>query len=292
MSAPESPWIGDPHALRVIATTALLGASAGAIGTMLTLRSRALAGDAVGHATLPGLAGASLAGLALGGTGRELWLLMPGAIAGACIGMACMDALQRILRIGADAAMAVTLGTLFGLGVALLSVVQQAPGGHQAGLDGLLVGRAATLVVQDLVSSAVLAALTLALFMALGRDLRAAAFDEQYARMVGRPVSMVMALVSAAIVCAIVAGTHAVGLVLVVALLVMPATAARMLSDRFGTVVIASAALGALGAAAGTAASAMVPGLATGPLIVIACALLLAVSVGVRRIRRAGWGAA
>ncbi len=292
MSAPESPWIGDPHALRVIATTALLGASAGAIGTMLTLRSRALAGDAVGHATLPGLAGASLAGIALGGTGRELWLLMPGAIAGAGIGMACMHVLQRTLRIGADAAMAVTLGTLFGLGVALLSVVQQAPGGHQAGLDGLLVGRAATLVMHDLLAAAALAAMTLALFMAFGRDLRAAAFDEQYARMVGRPVSMVMALASAVIVCAIVAGTHAVGLVLVVALLVMPATAARMLSDRFGTVVIASAVLGALAAAAGTAASAMVPGLATGPLIVIACALLLAASVAVRSIRGAGWGTA
>lgn len=292
MAAPESPWIGDPHALRVIATTALLGASAGAIGTMLTLRSRALVGDAVGHATLPGLAGASIAGIAIGGTGRELWLLMPGAIAGACIGMACMHVLQRALRLSADAAMAVTLGTFFGLGVALLSVVQQAPGGHQAGIDGLLVGRAATLVMPDLVAAAALAVVTCALFLACGRDLRAAAFDEQYARMVGRPVSMLSALVSAVIVCAIVAGTHAVGLVLVVALLVMPATAARMLSDRFGTVVIAAACIGALGAAAGTVASATMPGLATGPLIVIACALLLAASVAIRRIRRGTWSAA
>lgn len=291
MEAPDSPWIGDPHALRVIATTALLGASAGAIGTMLTLRSRALAGDAVGHATLPGLAGASLAGIATGGTGRELWLLMPGAIAGACIGIACMHLLQRALRLSADAAMAVTLGTLFGLGVALLSVVQQAPGGHQAGIDGLLVGRAATLLMSDLVAAAALAAATCTLFLACGRDLQAAAFDEQYARMVGRPVSMVTGLVSAVVVCAIVAGTHAVGLVLVVALLVMPATAARMLSDRFGAVVTAAACIGALGAAAGTVASAAMPGLATGPLIVISCASLLAASVAVRRIRR-GTGSA
>lgn len=292
MSGPESPWIGDPHALRVIATTALLGASAGAIGTMLTLRSRALAGDAVGHATLPGLAGASLVGIAIGGTGRELWLLMPGAIAGAAAAIACMHALQRVLKVSPDASMAVTLGTLFGLGAALLSVVQQAPGGHQAGLDGLLVGRAATLLVQDLVAAAVLAAATLALFVGLGRDLRAAAFDEQHARMVGRPVHVLMALVAALVVCAIVAGTHAVGLVLVVALLVMPATSARMLSDRFTTVVIASACLGAFGAAAGTAASAMMPGLATGPLIVVTCAALLAASVAVRRMRRGTWSPA
>jgi manganese/zinc/iron transport system permease protein len=287
MSEVEAAWIGDPHALRVIATTALLGASSGAIGTMLTLRSRALVGDAVGHSTLPGLAGASLAGIALGGTGRELWLLMPGAIAGACIGIACVHVLQRALRMSADAAMAVTLGTLFGLGVALLSVVQQAPGGHQAGLDGLLVGRAATLVTSDLLACAVLAAMTLMLFILYGRDLRALAFDEPFARMVGRPVSTLSALVSAVVVCAIVAGTHAVGLVLVVALLVMPATAARMLSDRYTTVVAAAAALGALGAAAGTVASATLPGLATGPLIVIACAAILAVAVAVRRIRGA-----
>jgi ABC-type Mn2+/Zn2+ transport system permease subunit len=75
--------------------------------------------------------------------------------------------------------------------------------------------------------------------------------------------------------------------VLVVALLVMPATAARMLSDRYTTVVAAAAALGALGAAAGTVASATLPGLATGPLIVIACAAGLAVAVAVRRIRGA-----
>jgi manganese/zinc/iron transport system permease protein len=287
MSEAEAAWIGDPHALRVIATTALLGASSGAIGTMLTLRSRALVGDAVGHATLPGLAGASLAGIALGGTGRELWLLMPGAVAGACAGIACVHVLQRALRMSADAAMAVTLGTLFGLGVALLSVVQQAPGGHQAGLDGLLVGRAATLVTSDLLACAVLAAMTLALFALCGRDLRALAFDEPFARMVGRPVKALSALVSAVVVCAIVAGTHAVGLVLVVALLVMPATAARMLSDRYTTVVAAAAALGALGAAAGTVASATLPGLATGPLIVIACAAILAVAVAVRRIRGA-----
>lgn len=285
MAAPEPSWIGDPHALRVIATTALLGASAGAIGTMLTLRSRALVGDAVGHSTLPGLAGASLASLALGGSGREVWVLMPGAIIGACAGMACMHGLQRALKVSADAAMAVTLGTMFGLGVALLSVVQQVPGGHQAGLDGMLVGRAATLVTSDLVAAAVLAVLTAALFAACGRDLRALAFDEPYARMVGRPVGILAALVSALVVCAIVAGTHAVGLVLVVALLVMPATAGRMLSNRYGTVVVAAACLGALGAAAGTVASAVLPGMATGPLIVMACAALLAAATMFRRLR-------
>jgi manganese/zinc/iron transport system permease protein len=285
MAAPEPSWIGDPHALRVIATTALLGASAGAIGTMLTLRSRALVGDAVGHATLPGLAGASLASIALGGSGREVWVLMPGAIIGACAGMACMHGLQRALKVSADASMAVTLGTMFGLGVVLLSVVQQAPGGHQAGLDGMLVGRAATLVASDLVAAAALAILTGALFAACGRDLRALAFDEPYARMVGRPVGLLAALVSGLVVCAIVAGTHAVGLVLVVALLVMPATAGRMLSDRYGIVVIAAACLGALGAAAGTVASAVLPGMATGPLIVMACAALLAAATMFRRLR-------
>jgi manganese/zinc/iron transport system permease protein len=133
----------------------------------------------------------------------------------------------------------------------------------------------------------VLAAMTLALFIALGRDLRALAFDEQFTRMVGRPAGLVSALVAAVIVCAIVAGTHAVGLVLVVALLVMPATAARMISDRYTTVVAAAACIGAIGAASGTAASAMLPGLATGPLIVIACAALLAAAVTLRRLRRA-----
>lgn len=292
MGAPDMSWMAgatDPHTMRVMMTTALLGASAGAIGTLLTLRSRALVGDAVGHATLPGLAGASLASIALGGSGREPWVLLPGAIIGACVGMACVNGLQRVLRMGADSAMAVTLGTLFGLGVVILSIVQQAPGGHQAGIDGLLTGRAATLVSSDLVASAVLAAVTLVTFALLGRTLRDVAFDESHSRLVGRPVRALQALVSALVVCATVAGTHAVGLVLVVALLIMPATAARRLSDRFGAVVCCAAVLGALAAVTGTATSAALPGMATGPIIVIACAALLAASVALGwRMRRTG----
>ena len=280
--------IRDAHAVTVIATAALLGASAGAVGTTLTLRRQALVGDAVGHATLPGLAGAALASVLLGGSGRELWVLLPGAALGACAGIACVHILRRHAGLAFDAAMAVTLSVLFGLGVMLLSMVQQVPSGHQAGLDGLLTGRAASLVTQDLAIAGFLAALTAAAFIALGRDIRALAFDEAFARMGGRPVRAVGACLSALVVMTVVAGTQAVGLVLVVALLVIPATAARRWSDRFGTVTVAASAIGAASAAAGAAASAMLPGMATGPLIVVAaaCALALSVPVGALRARR------
>lgn len=281
--------IPDAHSATVIATAALLGASAGAVGTTLTLRRQALIGDAVGHATLPGLAGAALASLCLGGSGRELWVLLPGAAAGACVGIACVHILRRHARMPFDAAMAVTLSVLFGLGVMLLSMVQQVPSGHQAGLDGLLTGRAASLVSQDLAVAATLAALTLIVFTGLGRDIRALAFDEPFMRMSGRPAGTVGAALSVLVVATVVAGTQAVGLVLVVALLVIPATAARRWSDRFGSVTIAASAIGAASAAAGAYASALLPGMATGPLIVVAaaCALALSVPVGAYRARRA-----
>lgn len=281
--------IQDAHAATVIATAALLGASAGAVGTTLTLRRQALVGDAVGHATLPGIAGAALASMCLGGSGREPWVLLPGAAAGACLGIACVHMLRRHARMPADAAMAVTLSVLFGFGVTLLSMVQQVPSGHQAGLDGLLTGRAASLVSQDLAIAGALAALTAAAFLALGRDIRALSFDEPFMRMTGRPARAVGAALSALVVMTIVAGTQAVGLVLVVALLVIPATAARRWSDRFGVVTAAASAIGAASAAAGAYASALLPGMATGPLIVVAaaCALALSVPVGAYRARRA-----
>lgn len=282
----------DPHARTVLAATATLGASCGVVGTLLVLRRRALLGDAAGHATLPGIVGAGALSLMLGGTGREPWVLVAGAALGAIAGIAVVHWIRRATRLPADAAMAIALGSLFGLGTAMLSALQQVEGGHGAGLESLVTGDAATLVRADLHVAAAVAAASVALTSAFRDDLRALAFDEGFSRSVGRPTGRLDALVSALAVANIVAGMRAVGLVLSVALLVIPAAAARPWCRTMGAMTALAAALGAAGAVAGTVASAAIEDAPTGPFVVLACAAILAASlVAAPRARGAGAGA-
>jgi manganese/zinc/iron transport system permease protein len=280
--------LSDPHARTVLATTATLGASCGLAGTLLVLRRRALLGDAAGHATLPGIVGAGAVSLALGGTGREPWVLVAGAVLGAVAGIAAVHWIRRATRLPADAAMAIALGSLFGLGTAMLSALQQVEGGHGAGLESLVTGDAATLVRADLHAAVAVAAACAVLAVVLRDDLRALAFDEDFARSVGRPVGWLDALVSAMAIANIVAGMRAVGLVLSVALLVIPAAAARPWCRTMGGMMAIGALLGALGAVAGTIASAAISDAPTGPFIVLACGGLLAASLAIApRVRGA-----
>lgn len=284
--------LADPHTRTVLATTATLGASCGLTGTLLVLRRRALLGDAAGHATLPGIVGAGAVSLGLGGTGRESWVLVAGAVLGAVAGIAVVHWIRRATRLPVDAAMAIALGSLFGLGTAMLSALQQVEGGHGAGLESLVTGDAATLVRADLQAAAAVAAACTVLTVALRDDLRALAFDEDFSRSVGRPAGGLDALVSAMAIANIVAGMRAVGLVLSVALLVIPAAAARPWCRTMGGMMVVAALLGAAGAVAGTLASAAVANAPTGPFIVLSCGGLLAASLAIApRVRGARTGA-
>ena len=292
MNTATTGLLADPHARTVLATTATLGASCGLAGTLLVLRRRALLGDAAGHATLPGIVGAGALSLAVGGTGREPWVLVVGAVLGAVAGIAVVHWIRRATRLPSDAAMAIALGSLFGLGTAMLSALQQVEGGHGAGLESLVTGDAATLVRADLWTTAAVAVACIALTSWLMDDLRALAFDEDFSRSVGRPAGWLDALVSAMAIANIVAGMRAVGLVLSVALLVIPAAAARPWCRTMGGMMVVAALLGAAGAVAGTLASAAVANAPTGPFIVLSCGGLLAASLVIApRVRGARSGA-
>jgi manganese/zinc/iron transport system permease protein len=282
----EAAILLDGHARTVIATLALLGAAGGAIGTPLVLRRHALLGDAVGHATLPGLAGASIVSISLGGTGREPAVLLGGAAIGAIGGAVVVGLVRRWARTGADAATAITLGTFFGLGVVLLSVLQQLDAGHRAGLDAYLLGSAAGLVRADLWTAIAIAAATSVLLAVAHRDILAATFDPTFARVIGRPVRGIGIAWAVLAVAAVVAGMQAVGLVLVVALLVIPPVAARCWTDRFPVAVAVAAAVGAGASAAGAAASAFAPRLPTGAMVVLALGAAFAVSATHAALRR------
>ncbi|MGQ3359636.1 MAG: metal ABC transporter permease, partial [Phreatobacter sp.] len=211
--------------------------------------------------------------------------LMGGAGLAALLSLGAIEWLGRRPRVGHDTATAAVLAAGFGLGLALMSVVQTLAVGRQAGLESLLFGSAAGMLPAEAQMMAGLAVLVLAVVALLLKEFSAVAFDPDFAATVGLPVARLDALV--ALVCAVVvvAALPIAGFVLAVALVVIPPAAARFWSDRAGTVVAVAAGLGAVSAFTGAALSAVLADTPTGPAIVLVAAALFALSLVFGRAR-------
>ena len=162
----------------VLIGTSLLGVAAGIIGVFALLRKRSLVADAVGHATLPGLAGAFLMASWLGHDGRSLPILLVGASVSGVLGLIVMGLILRHTRLQEDAAIGIVLSVFFGAGVVGLSIIQnQAPAGS-GGIRGFIYGQAATMLPSDITLLAVLAIGSIGLSLLLIKELALVAFDE------------------------------------------------------------------------------------------------------------------
>lgn len=269
----------------VMLGSAALGCAAGAAGTFAMLRRKALVSDAVAHGTLPGIAAAFLVAALIGRSPREAFWLMGGAGLAALLSLAAIEWLGRKPKVGTDTATAAVLACGFGLGLALMSVVQTLSIGRQAGLETLLFGSAAGMLPGEAYGMAVLAALVLVVIALVLKELCAVAFDPDFALTAGLPVARLDALV--ALVCAVVvvAALPIAGFVLAVALVVIPPAAARFWSDRAGIVVIVASVIGAASAFSGAALSAVIADTPTGPAIVLVAAVLFTVSLLFGRAR-------
>ncbi len=268
------------NTLVVLAGTMLLGIAAGITGTFLMLRGRALAGDVIGHSAIPGVALAFLiyAGLFPEAT-KNMPVLLIGAAMTSGLGMLAVMWLRSYGRLPDDAVLAIVLSTFFGVGVVLLSIVQASPSGSQAGLKDFIFGQAAAIGRNDVYLIAAIAAVTILAGSVLVKEWALMCFDEGLARVLGYPIGLLDFLLMALVVVVCVAGMQAVGLLLMVALLIIPPSAARFWSDSIRPNIWISAIFGALSATVGGIASALVPKLSTGAIIVVVAACLLFVSM-------------
>ncbi len=267
------------NTLVVLAGCALLGLAAGTVGCFALLRRRAPVADAVGHAALPGVALGAIAAALLGLEARALPPLLAGAAATGVLGVLAVHALARGGRVREDAAIAVVLSSFYAAGVALLSLVQALPETAQAGLSHFILGQAAAMRAADAGLAGLVALGIVAACLLLYHPLRAVCFDPGFARVQGLPVGLIDLALLGLIVIVCVAGLQAVGLVLVVAMLVLPGAAARLWAGRLAGMLPLSAAFGTLAGLAGAAASALRPELPTGAAVVLAGAILLGISM-------------
>ncbi|WP_397544111.1 metal ABC transporter permease [Roseovarius salis] len=267
------------NAALVAVGAALLGFAAGASGTFVFLRKRALVSDAVAHATLPGVGLAFIVMVWLGGDGRNLPGLLAGSAATAWIGLLMVEWMTRRTRLSEDAAIGAVLGTFFGLGIVLLTVIQTMSAGRQAGLEDFLLGATAGMLYQDAVVIAAGGGLAVLATWVLRRPMTLVAFDPGYAAAVGYDVRRIDLAIMGLVMAVTVIGLKLVGLIMIVAMLIIPPVTARFWTERSGRMIWMAGLAGAAAGYGGAAVSASAPALPTGPIIVLAASALFFVSL-------------
>jgi manganese/zinc/iron transport system permease protein len=283
---------------------ALLGAVAGVIGTFAVVRRQSLQGDAISHAALPGVALAFLLG------GRSpVALVLGGAVAG-WVAMRLVSGIVRRSRIPFDTALAGALAVFFGAGLTLMTYLQKlaarpptndferwakpaanATIGH--GLERYLFGQAAFLNEADLWTIALLGGGAVLVAVLCWKEFKLVSFDPDFAASVGYQTRLIDALLTTLVVVSVVIGLQSVGVVLMSALLVAPATAARQWTNRLGVMALLAAVFGAVSGFGGEVLSHVFSGegrtLPTGPTVVLCASAVVVVSLLVGSKRGLVW---
>ncbi|NOT00986.1 MAG: iron chelate uptake ABC transporter family permease subunit [Phycisphaerales bacterium] len=258
----------------VLCGTGLLGVVSGIIGSFAVLRRRALMGDALAHAALPGIC---LAFLILGE--RHLPALLLGALITGTVGVLVVTTLRHATRIKEDAAIGIVLSVFFGAGVVLLRVIQNMPSGNRAGLDHYIYGKAAGMVVQDVQWIGGVCLVVILAAVLLYKEFTLLSFDTAFAATLGWPTLRLDIVMMGLLVIVTVVGLPAVGVVMMAAMLIIPGASARFWTERLHVMLILAAVFGGLTGIVGTWLSATFSRLPAGPVIVLVAAAIFVVSM-------------
>jgi manganese/zinc/iron transport system permease protein len=241
---------------QIVLTAGLVATGCGLLGPFLVLRKVALVGDAVSHAVLPGIVAIFL----LFET-RATLPVIAGATVFAVLCVIGIDALRSTGLVKADAAIGLVFPALFSLGV--LGVQRYAANVH-IDLDATIYGEIAYVPLQQwllggielpraAVISGAVALADLALVVLLWKELKVTSFDPEFSRTARIPPQWLSRALLLAVAITAVTAFESVGAILVVALLIIPAAAARLLTDRLWSLLVVTIAIGWLAAGAGYA---------------------------------------
>ena len=263
------------YTLRTVAIgTATLGMVSGALGSYAVLRKQSLLGDTISHAALPGICLAFL----LTNSKTPLVLIVGASLAG-WLGTIIVTAIVRNTRLKDDAALGIVLAVFFGLGVFMLTLIQKMPNANQSGLDKFLFGQAAALLKRDIQTIAVISGITIGVMLLFWKEFKLLTFDPAFGETLGFPMKIIDLLMMTLIVLAIVVGLQAVGVVLMSAMIVAPATAARQWTDHLSVMIGLAAIFGAMAGVTGAVISSTTSGIPTGPMIVICVSIIVVLSL-------------
>ncbi len=270
--------IGYNTGLVAFAAT-VFGAVSAAIGVFALLRARALLSDALGHAAWPGVGASFLVLYAFGMTGTALapLFLALGALCSAVAGVVFMHWLKNRGAMHEDGAIACVLGYFYGFGVVLFSYIQTLEGTSRSALGSLLLGAAALISFAEAVAITLVSLVGLGFLLLCSRQWAVLCFDPVYANH-WRSGHWFDALLSAVIIMIAVTGLQTVGLILVVAIIIIPASAAQFWVVRLKDMLWLAPCFGAVASVSGVMWSARVPDIPTGGAIVLSLAAIFFVS--------------
>ncbi len=254
------PWQYD-FMQRALMEVTIVGVVCGIVGCFVVLRGLAFIGDALAHAVFPGVVLSYMADRSI----------LIGAFIFALFTSLGVGVLSRSRRVSEDSAIGVLFAAFFALGVVLISRQD----GFKKDLGALLFGNVLGVSDRDVVLTLVIGAAVLLVLFALMKEFTLLAFDSTMARAVGYPVFLLDLVLLMLIAATIVVSLQAVGNILILALIVTPPAAARLLTDRLGKMMLLSAAIAVFSGVAGLFASYHADTAAGGTIVLAATAFFV-----------------
>ncbi|MCS7005067.1 MAG: metal ABC transporter permease [Cytophagales bacterium] len=256
--------LSEFHVRYVVIGCTLISIGTSIVGVFVSLRKRALLGDVVSHAVLPGICLAFL----WKEEKNPIWLGI-GAFISGWLAIVCTDMIRRYSKLKEDASLAIVLSIFFGAGIMLLTMIQQSDNASQAGLDSFLFGKAASITSDDVKIFGGIALLIIITITLLYKHFQILCFDEMFAKAIGLPVKKMELLLSTLAVLAVVSGIQSVGVVLISGMLIIPYAAARFWTNRLSVLLLIAALIGSLSSIGGVYVSYTISRMPTGPWIIV-----------------------
>jgi manganese/zinc/iron transport system permease protein len=267
--------LANDYTLRVVALgSAMLGFVSGIVGSFAVLNKQGLLGDAISHASLPGIA---IMFLLIQTKSTELFML--GALIAGLTATALINAIVKYSRIKVDSAMALVLSVFFGFGLVLLTYIQKIPNANQAGLEKFIFGQASTLLRRDIYLILIIGLILMSLTIVFWKEFKIVTFDADFADSIGISSKRISYILSSMIVLSIIIGLQSVGVILMSALLVAPGVAARQWTNKLSVMIVLAGTFGTVSGLVGTIISSSMQKMPTGPSIVLVISFIVFVSM-------------
>lgn len=263
------------YTFRIVAIgCTLLGFVSGIVGSFAVLRKQSLLGDALSHAALPGICLAFI----LTNT-KKIEVLLLGAIICGILCITLLTIIQKYTKIKYDSALGFVLSVFFGFGLVLLSYLNKLPGANKSGLTKFIFGQASTLMKRDINIIIIIGLIMIFVVILFWKEIKLISFDFEYAKTIGYPVREIDFLISLLVVITVIIGIQAVGIILISALLISPAVAARQWTNKLNIMIILSGIFGGFAGMVGTLVSMHEKNIPTGPVVVVTISIIVIFSI-------------
>jgi len=229
---------------RAAAASVMVGIVCGILGCFIVLRNMALIGDALSHAILPGV----VAGFIV--AGHSVFAFFTGAVIAGFISAVAITWIQNNLKTKNDAAIGIVFSAMFAIGVIGISWLSRQEGVH-IDLKDFLFGNVLGISIEDIILNGIITIFVVIAVMLFYKYLLMSTFQPKVAKSIGISVSTMHYFLMLLLSLVVVSALQSVGVILVVAMLVVPASTANLLSQRLNNMLWIAATVGAFSAIIG-----------------------------------------